>query len=84
MCVASQVDVDQCPEIGGGCGISSMPTFILFEKGREIARTTGADVSKLRDMLQRATYVFCVWMSVCVIDCESGWGAVQRSAMCCN
>jgi thioredoxin 1 len=48
-------DVDQCPEISGACSISSMPTFILFARGTEIGRTTGADASKLRDMLQRAT-----------------------------
>ena len=55
--LAPQCDVDQCPEISGACGISSMPTFILFARGTEIGRTTGADASKLRDMLQRATYV---------------------------
>ena len=33
-----------------------MPTFILFARGREVARTSGADLEKIKAMLQKATY----------------------------
>ena len=52
----SQLDVDQCPEISQSSSINCMPTFILFARGREVARTSGADLEKIKAMLQNATY----------------------------
>ena len=51
-----QVDVDQCPDVSGSCSIAAMPTFILFARGKEMSRVTGANPAKLRELLQQATY----------------------------
>jgi thioredoxin 1 len=50
-----KVDVDQCPDISGASSIAAMPTFILYARGREMSRVTGADPAKLRQLLQQAT-----------------------------
>ena len=50
------MDVDQCPDVSGSCSIAAMPTFILFARGQEMARVTGANPAKLRELLQLATY----------------------------
>jgi len=50
-----KLDVDQCPDVSGSCSIAAMPTFILFARGKEMARVTGANPAKLRELLQQAT-----------------------------
>ena len=37
-----KVDVDQDPETAARYGILSMPTFLLFRHGQEVARVVGA------------------------------------------
>jgi thioredoxin 2 len=37
-----KLDTDAEPEIAGRYGIQSIPTLILFQSGREVARTAGA------------------------------------------
>ena len=69
---ASQVDVDQCPDISGASSIAAMPTFILYARGREMSRVTGADPAKLRQLLQQATYgcdFFLMMMTFCELQC---------------
>lgn len=51
-----QVDVDECPDVSGMSNITAMPTFILYARGQEVARETGANPDKLRALLQKATY----------------------------
>ena len=51
-----QVDVDECPDVSGMSNITAMPTFILYARGQEVARETGANPAKLRALLQKATY----------------------------
>lgn len=50
-----KVDVEECPEISQAYSIAAMPTFILFARGQEMSRITGADPAKLRQLLQQAT-----------------------------
>jgi thioredoxin 1 len=50
-----KVDVDQCPDVSGSCSIAAMPTFILYSRGQEVSRVTGANPAKLRELLQQAT-----------------------------
>jgi thioredoxin 2 len=38
----AKLDTDAVPEVAARCGIRSIPTLILFQGGREVARTTGA------------------------------------------
>lgn len=47
------VDVDQCPDIAGACGVSAVPTLIVFEGGKAIRRTMGAQpIERLRELVE--------------------------------
>lgn len=52
---AYKVDVDKVTEAAGKFGVSSIPTFIVFRNGSEVARIVGA-VSKqeLMDLMNKA------------------------------
>eukprot|EP00906_Rhabdomonas_costata_P005661 RCo008447 len=49
-----QVDVDECPELTKAFRITAMPTFILFSGKSEVGRIMGADLAKLKGLVQRA------------------------------
>ena len=47
------VDVDQCPDVAGCYGVSAVPTLILFQDGKAIRRTTGAQpIERLREFVE--------------------------------
>lgn len=49
-----KIDIDAEPELAARLGIRSVPTLVLFEGGRERARTSGAiDLSALLAWLER-------------------------------
>ena len=49
----AKLDTDAVPDIAGRLGIRSIPTLILFDGGREVARTAGAmPLSQLKAWLE--------------------------------
>ncbi len=40
--IIAKVDTEQLPDVAGRFGIASIPTFILFQSGRETGRASGA------------------------------------------
>ncbi|KAJ3268761.1 hypothetical protein HDV01_002307 [Terramyces sp. JEL0728] len=45
------VDVDQQKEIAQSCGVTSLPTFHFYKKGKKLAEVIGADKNKLASTL---------------------------------
>lgn len=51
----AKLDIDAAPELAARFAVASVPTLILFERGREIARTSGAmPLQALAAWLERA------------------------------
>jgi len=48
-----KVDVDDNEEVAQLCGISAMPTFQAYKGGKKLAEMTGADVTKLKEMVAK-------------------------------
>lgn len=48
-----QVDVDENDELGSIYGISCMPTFVIFKKGKKIDEFSGANMDKLKQLIQK-------------------------------
>eukprot|EP00899_Mesostigma_viride_P012021 jgi/Mesvir1/2081/Mv16614-RA.1 len=48
-----KVDVDQGSEISEKCGISAMPTFMVFKGGKKQEEFVGADKNKLQNMIEK-------------------------------
>ncbi|CAG0890577.1 unnamed protein product, partial [Darwinula stevensoni] len=48
-----KVDVDQCEEIAAEYNISCMPTFVLIKKNQKVDSFSGANESKLKEMIQK-------------------------------
>ena len=49
----AKLDTDAVPEVAGRFGLRSIPTLILFQGGREVARTAGAmPLSQLKAWLE--------------------------------
>ena len=50
-----KMDTDQNPDIPGSLGISSIPTVILFQGGKEVSRLVGVQPeARFKDALSRA------------------------------
>lgn len=40
--IIAKVNTEELPDVAGRFGIQSIPTFVLFESGREVGRASGA------------------------------------------
>ncbi|KIK71522.1 hypothetical protein GYMLUDRAFT_33715 [Collybiopsis luxurians FD-317 M1] len=49
-----KVDTDAQPDIAQECGITAMPTFILFQKGNKVNETKGAIPANVTQLVQQA------------------------------
>jgi thioredoxin 1 len=52
-----KIDIDDCDEVAGKYDITSVPTFILFHRGEIVDSMTGAEIKKLRAMVDKHTAV---------------------------
>jgi thioredoxin 1 len=48
-----KVNVDEQREIAGQYGVTAMPTFMLFRAGKMVEEVRGADVRKLKEIVER-------------------------------
>ena len=47
------VDVDVCPDVAGAFGVSAVPMLILFEDGKPLRQTMGAQpIERLREFVE--------------------------------
>jgi len=46
------VDVDDLEDIAADYKVAMMPTFLVLKKGEEVARVSGSDEQKLRDLVK--------------------------------
>ncbi|RMJ20934.1 PITH domain-containing protein [Aspergillus sp. HF37] len=49
----TKINVDEQQDIAKAYGVSAMPTFIIFERGRPVSTVRGADSRKLNEVVQR-------------------------------
>jgi len=50
-----KVDVEELQNVSEEEKVSAMPTFVLFNKGREVGRVTGASEEKVVQLLKQST-----------------------------
>ena len=48
-----KINVDEQREIAGQYGVTAMPTFMLFKDGKKLEEVKGADVRKLKEVVER-------------------------------
>ena len=48
------VDVDNSKDVAEEYGVSAMPTLVLMRGDEEVSRMSGADETKIRQMMQDA------------------------------
>nr|QDY51808.1 thioredoxin [Mimiviridae sp. ChoanoV1] len=53
-----KVDVDNFEDLTEECGVSAMPTFVLYKEGKEIDRLQGADKKNLEMKIAVACSTF--------------------------
>ena len=53
-----KVDVDDYEDLSEECGVSAMPTFVLYKGGKEIDRLQGADKKNLEMKIAVACSTF--------------------------
>jgi len=49
----TKVDAEACPDFGDQFGISSLPSFLFFKKGKLFERFIGADEARLRKTVKK-------------------------------
>ncbi|KAJ3037952.1 Cytoplasmic thioredoxin isoenzyme 2 [Rhizophlyctis rosea] len=47
-----KVDVDDNAEVAAEQGITAMPTFVAYKSGKEVGRIVGANLAKLKALVQ--------------------------------
>jgi thioredoxin 1 len=47
-----KVNIDHVPEVGDKCGVKSLPTFFALEYGQQYDSVVGANLDKLRTLLE--------------------------------
>lgn len=45
--------MDECEDIATEQGISSMPTFVYFKNGKKLEEFSGANASKLEELIKK-------------------------------
>eukprot|EP00166_Cyanidium_caldarium_P006150 ctg_822.g385 len=48
-----KVDVDQLADVAAAVGISAMPTFICYRKGKKVEELVGASKDRLKHMIEK-------------------------------
>ncbi|WIA33349.1 hypothetical protein OEZ86_006486 [Tetradesmus obliquus] len=48
-----KIDVDECQDVAGECGVRAMPTFQAFFNGAKVDELTGADPGRLQAMIAK-------------------------------
>eukprot|EP00128_Syssomonas_multiformis_P016703 Colp12_sorted_trinity150504_noHs@25385 len=48
-----KVDVDELEDLTAKCGISAMPTFQFYKNGNKVAELTGANKTKLKELVEQ-------------------------------
>lgn len=48
-----KVDVEEAEKVAEEYKVDAMPTFVLFKKGEEVDRTTGANLEKIKECIEK-------------------------------
>src|SRR5205814_6712116 len=49
----AKLDIDRDSQTAQGCNVQSIPTFVMFKDGQEMARMVGAAPSRLKPFIDR-------------------------------
>mmetsp|Transcript_29151 Transcript_29151/g.35409 ORF Transcript_29151/g.35409 Transcript_29151/m.35409 type:complete len:104 (-) Transcript_29151:263-574(-) len=50
-CEFVKIDVDECDDIAAECGVSAMPTFMVYKGGEKVKEMVGADQKALEALV---------------------------------
>jgi thioredoxin-like negative regulator of GroEL len=51
------MDVDKAGELAEALNVSSLPTFIVFDEGKEVSRFSGASKSQIETAFKRGSSI---------------------------
>lgn len=63
------VNVDQMRSVSRKMNVNAMPTFIFFEKGKEVGRITGADVRSVQNHVRQ----LFTWNTEGKVSARTNW-----------